>query len=219
MIKGFILDIDGTLLDSNEAHARTWESALRHFGYEVNTDEIRTLIGMGGDRVLPSLVPDLSAKTGKGKEISEYRKKYFLEKVVYKIKPTQGARDFLLKLEKRQIKHVVATSAQSEELHTMLKSAKIDDLLSDFTTASDVKASKPAPDVITMALKKIKLKSSDVLMLGDTPYDVSAAMKKGIKTIALRSGGFSDEQLQGAIAIFDDPKDLLNNLESVLSGN
>lgn len=218
MIKGFLLDIDGTLLDSNEAHAKAWEHALKHFGYDVSSDEVLTLIGMGGDRVLPALVPGLDKEKGKGKEISDYRKEYLLKKVVPRLKPTKGARELVSALKKRKIKLVVATSASSEEFKKLLQKAKVDDLLSKFTTASDVKASKPAPDVIEAALRKIKLKPEEVLMLGDTPYDIAAAKKNGIKTIALRSGGFSDDQLKGAIAIFDSPKDLLNNLDKILEG-
>ncbi len=218
MIKGFLLDIDGTLLDSNEAHAKAWEHALRHYGYDVNHGEILTLIGMGGDRVLPALVPELDVSKGKGKEISEYRKKYLLNKIATKLKPTKGARELVMALKKRNIKLVVATSASSEEFEKLLKQAKVDDLLSEFTTSSDVKNSKPAPDVITAAFDKTGLVKNEVMMLGDTPYDISAADKNGIKTIALRSGGFSDEQLKDAVAIFDNPKDLLNNLDDILSG-
>jgi HAD superfamily hydrolase (TIGR01509 family) len=216
MIKGFLLDIDGTLLDSNRAHAKAWQHALRHFGYEVTAGEVLTLIGMGGDRVLPALVPGLDKNRGRGKEISEFRKKYLLEKVVPSLKPTPGARDLVKELKKRKIKLVVATSASEEEFKNLLKKAQVDDLLSEYTTSSDVENSKPAPDIITAALKKTGLKSAGVLMLGDTPYDIAAAKKAGINTIALRSGGFSDEQLKGAIAIYDDPKDLLNNLEGIL---
>lgn len=216
MIKGFVLDIDGTLLKSNEAHAKAWEHALKNFGYEVTADEVLTLIGMGGDRVLPALVPGLNKEKGKGKEISDYRRKYLLKKVAPNLKPTAGARELVMSLKKRGIQLVVATSASSEEFETLLKKAKVEDLLDTFTTASDVKRSKPAPDIIRAALRKIKLKPSEVLMLGDTPYDIASAKKNKVKTVALRSGGFSDEQLKGAITIFDDPRDLLKNLDSVL---
>lgn len=218
MIKGFLLDIDGTLLDSNLAHAKAWEHALKHFGYDVIHGEVLTLIGMGGDRVLPALVPELDSEKGKGKEISTYRKNYLLKEVVPMLKPTKGARELINELKKRKMKLVVATSASGSEFKELLKKANVDDLLDKFTTSSDVNQSKPAPDIITVALKKIELLPVEVLMLGDTPYDIAAATKNGIKTIALRSGGFSDEQLKGAIAIFDNPKDLLNNLENILNG-
>jgi HAD superfamily hydrolase (TIGR01509 family) len=217
MIKGFILDIDGTLLDSNEAHAKAWEHALRHFGYEVTAGEVLTLIGMGGDRVLPALIPGLDSKKGKGEKISEYRRKYFLEKIAPFLNPTRGARELVEELKKRKIKLVVATSSSSEEFMTLLKKAQVEDLLHEFTTASDVESSKPAPDVVAVALKKTGLDPAEVLMLGDTPYDIASALKNGIRTIALRTGGFSDVQLKGAIAIYDDPKDLLKDIENALS--
>jgi HAD superfamily hydrolase (TIGR01509 family) len=218
MVKGLLLDIDGTLLDSNQAHAKAWSHALKHFGYEVASDEVLTLIGMGGDRVLSALVPGLDKSRGRGKEISEYRKKYLLDKVVPGLKPTLGARELVKELKQRKIKLVVATSASEEEFKNLLKKAQVDDLLPEYTTASDVENSKPAPDILKVALQKIKLKPSEVLMLGDTPYDIAAAKKTGISTIALRSGGFSDEQLKGAIAIYNNPKDLLKNLDHVLIG-
>ena len=217
MIKGFILDIDGTLLDSNEAHAKAWEHALRHFGYQVTAGEVLTLIGMGGDRVLPALIPGLDSKKGKGKEIAGFRKKYFLEKIARSLKPTPGARDLIEEFQRRKMKLVVATSSSSGEFMALLEKAQVDDLLNEFTTASDVAESKPAPDVVASALKKTRLDPAEVLMLGDTPYDIASALKNGIRTIALRTGGFSDVQLKGAIAIYDDPKDMLKNIENVLS--
>lgn len=217
MIKGFLLDIDGTLLDSNDAHAKAWEYAFKHFGYSVKVDEVRTLIGMGGDRLLPTVAPDLDAEKGKGQELSVFRKKYFLEKVAPTLKPTPGARDLLRTLKENNSKLVVATSASSEELETLLKQAKVEDLVDEYVTASDVSMSKPAPDVISAALKKIALPVDEVLMVGDTPYDIAAAKKIGVKTIALRSGGFSDAQLTGAIAIYDDPADMKANLVHILN--
>jgi HAD superfamily hydrolase (TIGR01509 family) len=216
MIKGFILDIDGTLLESNEAHAKTWAHALEKYGYQVTTDEVRTLIGMGGDRVLPTLVPELHTDEGKGKEIVEYRKKCLVECVAPSLRPTKGAREFVLELKKRGLKLVIATSSSSEELQTLLKQADVDDLLDTYTTSSDVAASKPAPDVVSVARKKIGLAPHEVFMVGDTPYDVASAKKSGIQTIAVRSGGFSDEQLKGATYIFENPFDITKHLDDIL---
>lgn len=216
MIKGFLLDIDGTLLDSNDAHAKAWATALEHFGYAVTPDEVRTLIGMGGDRVLPTLVPELDVNHGKGKEIAAYRRKYFIDEIASSLHPTPGARELLLALKKRNVRLVVATSASGEELQTLLWQAEIDDLVHKYTTASDVAFSKPAPDLVAAAVKKIQLNRHDVFMLGDTPYDIAAAKKNGIQTLAVRCGGFSDEQLQGARCIFDSPHEILKHIDNTL---
>jgi HAD superfamily hydrolase (TIGR01509 family) len=216
MIQGFLLDVDGTLVASNEAHVQSWKIALQHFGYNVSVDEIGTLIGMGGDKLLPTLVPGLTNKEGKGKEIADFRKKYFLEHFVPDLKPTPGARTLILELQKRNVKLVVATSSSARELQVLLQKAAVDDLLHEYVTASDVKASKPAPDVIMAALEKIALPPKEVVLLGDTPYDIAAAKKAGVATIALRSGGFSDEQLQGALALFDTPNEVMKNLTALL---
>lgn len=216
MIKGFLLDIDGTLLDSNEAHAKLWQHAITTFGYNVTLDEIRTLMGMGGDRVLPTLIPGLNTEEGKGAEISEYRKKCLVECVAPSLQPTPGARELLASLKKRGMRMVIATSASSEELNSLLHQADIEDLVSDYTTSSDVEQSKPAPDIVAVALRKSGLESHEVFMLGDTPYDIAAAKKLGVKTIAVRSGGFSQEQLKGANYIYNNPKDVLENLERII---
>lgn len=216
MIKGFLLDIDGTLLDSNEAHAKLWEHAITKFGYDVTSDEIRTLMGMGGDRVLPTLIPGLSTEEGKGAEISDYRKKCLVECIAPSLKPTPGARDLIKVLKKRGMQMVVATSASSEELNSLLHQAEVEDLVNEYTTSSDVKESKPAPDIVAVALKKSRLQPHEVFMLGDTPYDIAAAKKLRIKTIAVRSGGFSQEQLKSATYIFNHPKDVLDNLNRII---
>lgn len=216
MIKGFLLDIDGTLLDSNEAHAKLWEHAITEFGYEVTLDEIRTLIGMGGDRLLPSLIPELSTSEGRGRDIADYREKCLVECIAPQLRPTPGARDLVKALKKHHIKAVIATSASSSEVNSLLHQAKVDDLIEDYTTASDVEQSKPAPDILAAALKKIRLEPEEVFMLGDTPYDIASAKKLGIKTIAVQSGGFSLQQLKGAAYIFKDPQEVLQHLDRIL---
>lgn len=217
MIKGFLLDIDGTLVDSNEGHVIAWEYAFKNFGYDITRDEIRSLIGMGGDRLLPTVIPGLDPDTGKGKEILEFRKKFFLETIVSDLKPTPGARELILALQQKGIKLVVATSSSKEELTFLLEKAQVADVLNVFVTKDDVENSKPAPDLVNVALKKIELSSDEVYMLGDTPYDIAAAKKVGVKTVALRCGGFSDEQLKGAVRVFDDPSALLKQVDVLLN--
>lgn len=210
MIKGVLVDIDGTLIDSNDAHAKAWVDAFTEYNYDIAYDKIRPLIGMGGDQLLKKLIPSIDNKEGEGKKITETRKKIFLEKYVKELKPTSGARDFIEILVKNNIRIIVATSASDDELHTLLQSAHVDDLIQEYTTASDVEKSKPAPDIIAVALKKINLTANEVIMVGDTPYDIEAAEKCNVKTIAVRSGGFSDEVLKGAALICDDPYELIH---------
>jgi phosphoglycolate phosphatase-like HAD superfamily hydrolase len=107
------------------------------------------------------------------------------------------------------LKLIIGSSATSQELEVLLKSAAIDGLIDQVTSSSDAEASKPAPDIVEAALKKLEMQPSEVLMLGDTPYDIQSANAAGVGVIAVRCGGFNDADLAGAKAIYDDPADLL----------
>jgi HAD superfamily hydrolase (TIGR01509 family) len=208
-LKGVILDVDGTLVLSNDAHARAWVEGFAEFGYTVPFERVRGLIGMGGDKLLPELVPGLSDQEGIGKQIAERRKQLFAERYANTLQPARGARELLLRLQADGLELAVASSAKAEELEQLLKAAQVEDLIREATTSSDAEESKPAPDIVGAALHKLGLDSREVLMLGDTPYDIQSAGGCGVQVIALRCGGFSDEQLADALAIYDDPADLL----------
>lgn len=210
-VKGVLLDIDGTLVDSNDAHAHAYVQAFAEHGYEVEFEKIRPLIGMGGDQLIPRMVPELSGKEGEGKEIADRRKELIIEKFGSELEPTQGSRELIEKLKQSGYELVISSSATSEELSVLLKAAHVDDLLDQnlATTSDDAENSKPAPDLIEATLDKGHLKPNEAILLGDTPYDIEAAKAAGVNTIAFRSGGFSDEQLADAIEIYDSPADLL----------
>lgn len=213
-IEGVLLDIDGTLVLSNDAHAQAWVDAFATGGYDdVTFEQVRPLIGMGGDRLMPKVISGLSDEKGRGKTISHYRSKLFLSEFVSDLTPTNGARDLVLKLRESGLKVMVASSAKPEELEALLKAAQVEDLLPDATTSGDAESSKPSPDIVEAALAKIGLTADRVIMIGDTPYDIEAAGKAGVAVIALRCGGFSDAQLASAIAIYDDPADLVNQFD------
>ena len=210
-IQGVILDVDGTLVLSNDAHAQAWVEAFADFGYEVKFQEVRPLIGMGGDQIVPKFAPGLSSKEGKGKEIGDRRKELIITKFGPNLAPAKGARQLIAKMQEQNLRLLIATSATSQELSVLLKAAQVDDLLNpeEATTSSDAEASKPAPDVVEAALSKLQMQPNQVVMVGDTPYDIESASKAGVKTIAVRCGGFDDSQLKDAIAIYDDPADFL----------
>lgn len=214
-VKGVLLDIDGTLVDSNDAHAHAYVQAFAEHGYEVEFDKVRPLIGMGGDQLIPRIVPSLSGEEGEGKEIADRRKELIIEKFSSKLEPTQGSRDLIEKLKQSGYELVISSSATSEELSVLLKAAQVDDLLDMnlATTSSDADKSKPEPDLIEVTLEKGHLKADEAIMLGDTPYDIQAANAAGVGVIAFRSGGFSDEELANAIEIYDSPADLLAHFD------
>lgn len=206
-----ILDIDGTLVLSNDAHALAWVEAFASYGYEVSFEKVRPLIGMGGDKVIPKMVSGLNNKDGDGKAISEKRKELIINKFAPTLSAANGSRELILRMQQEGLKLVIATSATNEELSPLLKAARVDDLLDEATTSSDAKNSKPAPDIVEAALSKINMKASEAVMIADTPYDIESANKAGVEVIAVRCGGFDDRQLKDAIAIYNDPADLLAN--------
>lgn len=169
---------------------------------------------MGGDKVLPEVAPGLTDTEGVGKAITQRRKEIFLERFAADLQPVPGARAFVERLQAKGLRVVIASSAQPDELEVLLKRARVGDLLPERTTAQDAAASKPAPDIVAVALERIGLPADAVLMAGGTPYDIEAAGKVGVGVIAFRCGGFSDDRLAGARAIYDDPADLLAHYET-----
>jgi len=211
-IKGVLLDIDGTLVDSNEAHARSWADALAEQGMDVPLEKIVPLIGMGGDKLLPQ-VTGITEDSAQGKALTERRKQIFLERYVPHLQPTPGAHELLRQLKQRGYQLVVATSAKKDELSHLLKVCGAEGLIEQKTTADDADQSKPDPDIVEAALERIELPADCTVMLGDTPYDIAAASKAGVGVIALRSGGWKDRDLAGALAVYEDPADLLAHLD------
>jgi HAD superfamily hydrolase (TIGR01509 family) len=210
-IEGIILDIDGTLVLSNDVHAHAWVEAFTRHGYEMSFEQVRPLMGMGGDQLMPELMPELNDEEEPGKTIASAHKEIVLTKYRPQLQPTNGARALVQKLIDDGLHVVIATSASDKELEVMLSVAQVDDLLHESTTSSDAEASKPAPDIVEAALHKAQLAPDRAIMLADTPYDIQAAGQAGVGVIALRSGGFSDADLAEAIAIYDDPADLLQH--------
>lgn len=200
-----LLDVDGTLVDSNDAHAHAWLETLAKFDHEVSFTRIRSLIGMGGDRLVETItgIP-LDAK--RNKKIADARSEIFRERWLKTVKPLRGARDLILRLRREGYQYALASAARTEELEPLLEIADIADLTETRTTSSDVEASKPAPDTIEAALDKILMfERSRTVMVGDTPYDARAARDASVAFIGVTSGGWPAEALAGAVAVYDGP--------------
>jgi HAD superfamily hydrolase (TIGR01549 family) len=208
-LQGAILDVDGTLVLSNDIQAQAWVEAFHAYGYGASFEQVRPLIGMGGDHLVSQIIPAFDSEEGSGKVIADRRKQLVLNQYAAKLAAANGARELVQKMQAAGLKLIAATSATSEELEVLLKAAHVEDLLPEATTADDADSSKPDPDVVEAALEKAQMSPNEVVMLGDTPYDIEAANQVGVKTIAFRCGGFSDEELAGAIAIYNDPADLV----------
>jgi HAD superfamily hydrolase (TIGR01509 family) len=212
-LEGVLLDVDGTLIDSNDAHARSWSEALKEFGRDVPPEEVRPLIGMGGDKLLPKFL-GVEAESAKGKAFAERRAEMFLKYYVPKLRPTRGAKELVRRLKREGLRLIIATSANESELDAMLRQVGLDDLIEQKTSATDAESSKPDPDIIQAALEKANLAPRAAVLLGDTPYDIEAAARAGVDTVALLCGGWSADALRGAIAIYEDPADLVAHFTS-----
>jgi len=208
-MRAVLLDVDGTLIDSNDAHAQAWVDVGKEFGYDIAFDYVRSLIGMGGDKVLPR-VTGLEEESEEGKQILERRGEIFRSEYLPSLAPFPDARELLERMAAEGLKLVVATSASEKDLEALLEQAGIADLIDRSTNSDEADESKPAPDIIEAALKKAGVPAAETVMIGDTPYDVKAAERAGVRCIALRCGGWRDDDLEGAAAIYDAPAELLS---------
>jgi HAD superfamily hydrolase (TIGR01509 family) len=217
LLQGVIFDIDGTLVDSNDAHAKSWVDTFAEADYKVPFDVVRPLIGMGADKLLPKTI-GISHDSDEGKKLIKRRSEIFRERYLSQLRPFKGSRELVMRIRSDGLKAVVATSAKDEELEGLLKAAQVDDLMQEKATASDAKRSKPDPDIVEAAIDESDTEPETLVMIGDTPYDIEAATKARVRAIAFRSGGWADEALKGAVEIYDGPADLLAHYDSSLIG-
>ena len=206
-----LLDVDGTLVDSNDAHAYAWLEAFAEQGIAVEFATVRRAIGMGGDKLLPT-VSGIIEDSAMGKCISTRRREIFKAKYLPGVRPFPGAHELVEALKAHRFTVVAASSAKRDELTALLRIAGAQSLLDEATSSDDAEESKPDPDIIHAALQKANARPEDAMMIGDTPYDVEAALRAGVVAIAFRSGGWKDDDLRGAAAIYDGPRDLLDHL-------
>ena len=203
MIRTVLLDVDGTLVDSNDLHAEAWQVALGEFGIDVPFQRVRGLIGMGSDKLLPDLT-GVAASSPRGAEIIAARTRLFMETYLPRVRALPGARAFVEQLLDAGHRPVVASSANGRELAGLLARANLTDLLHTATTSDDADRSKPDPDIVHAALTRAGAAPTASLMVGDTPYDLIAAARAAVPFIGVRSGGYDDHALRGSLAVYRD---------------
>ena len=213
-IHGVLLDVDGTLVDSNDAHAKAWTRALSEHGIEVPYAEVRRRIGMGGDKLLPEVADGLEADSTEGKKIGDRREEIFQKEFLPSLRAFPGAKELLVRMKQAGLKLAAASSSKKDELGPLLRVCGADEVIDGKTSSDDAENSKPDPDILHAALEQLDLTADRVIMLGDTPYDVRAALKGGIAVVAFRCGGWADADLAGAMAVYDGPADLLARFDS-----
>lgn len=209
MSRTLLLDIDGTLVDSNDAHARAWVTAFAGQGFSVSFEQVRPLMGMGGDQVVPRL-------TGVHKDDPRFERltdgwKAGFESEFSGVRPFAGTRQLIERAQAAGWKVVVATSGQPDMAERLLRLADVSDLLPERVSSQEVEKSKPEPDLMHAALQKVDARPQDAWMLGDTRYDVEAAHKAGVRCAVVRLGGNTD--LEGADRIFGTLPEVADWLE------
>jgi HAD superfamily hydrolase (TIGR01509 family) len=205
-----ILDIDGTLVDTNYQHALAWYRAFRQHGIVLPVWRIHRHIGMGGDQLVAALAGD-EVEAEKGDDIRTAEKALYLA-LIEEVEPMEGARQLIVDLKDKGHTVVLASSAKQDEVDHYLDLLDARDLADDWTTSADVESTKPAPDLVETAMEKAG--SSDAVMVGDTPWDVRAAEKAGVETIAVLTGGFGQDELReaGAAIVFESIEELRERL-------
>ena len=216
MPKAVIFDVDGTLIDSVDLHAKAWQDAFSEYGRTIAFDDIRSQIGKGGDQLLPVFLSkdDIEAF---GEKLEERRGAILKERYLPKVQAFPRVRALFEHLRAEGLDIALASSAKKDELETYKEVADIEDLIDEQTSSDDAESSKPDPDIFLAALKRLgNPDPRDVIVVGDTPYDAEAAGKGGLRTIGVLCGGFPEDSLRkaGCIAIYQDPADLLARYES-----
>jgi membrane protein len=217
MPKAILFDIDGTLVDSNNFHVLAWAEAFHSAGHDLRLSDLHDQIGKGADNYVKALLPDATEE--EAETLGKAHGRLFRQHYSGRLKPFPGAHELLQRCRDEGLKVVLATSASGEELERHLDLLDARDIVHGHTSADDVGCSKPCPDVFETAARKAGVKPSEAMVVGDTPYDIEAAEAAGIRTVAVRSGLFGDDQLTGAFAIYDDVAAILADFDdSPLSG-
>ena len=211
MFKAVIFDVDGTLIDSVDAHAHAWQDAFRDYGHDIEFDDVRSQIGKGGDQLLPVFLSRDEVEE-KGKDLEKHRAQILRDRYLDSITAFSDVRALFERLLADGKQIALASSAKEDELAHYKRVAQIEDLIDAETSSDDAEKSKPHPDIFEAAVKRLRdVTPAEILVVGDTPYDAEAAAKAGLKTIGLLCGGFPEGGLRqaGCIEIYRSPADLL----------
>ncbi len=209
-----VLDVDGTLVDSNYQHALAWYRAFRSLGETFPVWRIHRLIGMGGDKLVAALGgDDVERRIG---DAARERWVEEVDQLIDEITPLPGARDLLLAVKERGHRVVLASSGKPQHVEAFVDLLDARDVADAVTSSEDAEATKPEPDLLHVALQKLgAAPDAPAVVVGDSVWDVEAAKRAGMPAIVVRSGGFGDDELRdaGAIALYDTPGDLVAALD------
>jgi len=211
-----ILDVDGTLVDTNYHHAIAWYRAFRQHGLVLPLWRIHRHIGMGGDQLVAALAGD-GTEERDGDDIRAAETALYLA-LIDEVQPFRDSRELLVDLRARGASVVLASSAKAAEVDHYLDLLDARDLAEAWTTSADVERTKPSPDLVQSALDKLGAEPDDAFLVGDTPWDVKAAEQAGVPTYAVLTGGFSEQELRdaGAAGVHESVSHLRGDLDEVM---
>ena len=216
MAKAALLDVDGTLIDTNYQHALAWYLAFREHDITLPVWKIHRAVGMGGDQLVPALVGQ-EVDREKGDDIRDKRSDIY-EDLIEEVAPFEGAHQLVCDLLERDISVVLASSAAEEELERYLDLLDVRTLVDAWTTRDDVEQTKPEPDLVKAALEKVD--GAEAVMVGDTKWDIEAAARVGVPTVCVMTGGWSRQELQdaGAVQVYESVEELRAKLDETPLG-
>jgi HAD superfamily hydrolase (TIGR01509 family) len=217
-VTAVLFDVDGTLVDTNYLHAVTWWEAFNQAGFDIPMARIHRAIGMGADQILDALLP-------RDREQDADRDVHAAHGALYatywsRLRPFDGAAELLRACRKRGLRVVLASSADPREFAALRAALDAEDAINEVTSSGDVRHSKPAPDLVRVALDKAGVHPDEAVFVGDTVWDVRACQQAAVRCIGLLSGGIGRDELVGAGAeqIYDGPGQLLARLPGSLLG-
>lgn len=208
-----ILDIDGTLVDTNYQHAIAWYRAFSRHDLVLPIWRIHRHIGMGGDQLVPALAGE-DFESDHGDAVREQEQALYGE-LIGEVRPMEGSRELIAELVRRGHSVLLASSAKQGEVDCYLDLLDARELADGWTSSADVESTKPAPDLVHAALQKLDAEASEAVMIGDTPYDAEAARRAGVPTLAVLTGGFSEQELRdaGAAEVYESVAELRKRLD------
>ncbi|MGZ8828037.1 MAG: HAD family hydrolase [Thermoanaerobaculia bacterium] len=212
LTQAILLDIDGTLVDSNDKHTDCWIEAFAHFGKKVDWKIVRGQIGKGGDLLVPDTLNAREMRTF-GEPLKEYRGELWKRTYMKTVEPFRGAVDAVREMHARGIRLALASSSNPDEVEYYVELLGVGALLEGTTSKEDAEFSKPSPEIFQAALERVKSDPARTFAVGDTPYDILAAHRTPLPVIAVRCGGFPEELLTKAEYVFDDLAEMTRELD------
>ncbi len=213
-LQAILLDIDGTLIDSNDKHTDCWVEAFAHFGKDIEWKVMRGQIGKGGDLIVPDLLDAREMRTF-GEALKEFRGELWKEKYMRTVRAFPGAVEAIGALHARGLKLALASSSNPEEVEYYVELLGVGDLLEGTTSKEDAEFSKPSPEIFRAALERVQCDPARTLAVGDTPYDILAAHRTPVPIAAVLCGGFPRESLAKAELLFDDVPAMVKELDRI----